>query len=36
MSTLRRMTPGPASTATEPFGARVVADVTALHLARKH
>jgi signal transduction histidine kinase len=33
--TLRRMTPGPASTATEPLAVAVVADVTALHLARE-
>src|SRR6266550_1743298 len=33
--TLRRMTPGPASTATEPLAVAVLADVTALHLARE-
>src|SRR6266853_1415040 len=33
--TLRRMTPGAASTATEPLAVAVVADVTALHLARE-
>src|SRR4030081_1048422 len=32
--TLRRMTPGAASTATEPLAVAVLADVTALHLAR--
>src|SRR5258708_1995730 len=33
--TLRRMTPGAASTATEPLAVAVLADVTALHLARQ-
>ncbi|TLY93737.1 MAG: hypothetical protein E6K44_03925 [Gammaproteobacteria bacterium] len=33
--TLRRMTPGAASTATEPLAVAVLADVTALHLARE-
>src|SRR5256886_13185536 len=32
---LRRMTPGAASTATEPLAVAVPADVTALHLARE-
>ncbi len=32
--TLRRMTPGAASTANEPLAVAVVADMTALHLAR--
>src|SRR5437763_10119445 len=33
--TLRRMTPGPAGIATEPLAVAVLADVTALHLARE-
>lgn len=33
--TLRRMTPGTASAGSEPLGVAVVADVTALHLARE-
>jgi signal transduction histidine kinase len=33
--TLRRMTPSPASAASEPLAVAVVADVTALHLARE-
>jgi signal transduction histidine kinase len=33
--TLRRMTPGAASVASEPLAVAVVADVTALHLARE-